>query len=95
MALRPTGRERPLVHVPMPVVSGSLRALERVPAPPSSPPAEEADLMEEPMVTSRGTADAEALGVKPLRMSAVLGGRVSLAKPTTGPGASAGPSPDV
>ena len=29
--------------------------------------------MEEPMTTSRGTADAEALGVNPLRMSAVLG----------------------
>ena len=34
---------------------------------------EEAELMEEPMTTSRGTADAEALGVNPLRMSAVLG----------------------
>ena len=29
--------------------------------------------MEEPMTTARGTADAEALGVTPLRMSAVLG----------------------
>ena len=34
--------------------------------------ADEAELMEEPMITSRGTADAEALGVTPLRMSAVL-----------------------
>jgi uncharacterized protein YbjT (DUF2867 family) len=34
---------------------------------------EEAELMEEPMVSERGTADAEALGVKPLPMSAVLG----------------------
>jgi hypothetical protein len=30
--------------------------------------------MTEPMTTPRGTADAEALGVIPLRMSAVLGG---------------------
>ena len=30
--------------------------------------------MEEPMITSRGTADAEALGVTPLRMSAVGAG---------------------
>jgi hypothetical protein len=29
--------------------------------------------MEIPMTTPRGTADAESLGVNPLRMSAVLG----------------------
>jgi hypothetical protein len=29
--------------------------------------------MEEPMTTRRGTADAEALGVEPLAMRAVLG----------------------
>jgi hypothetical protein len=34
---------------------------------------EEAELMEEPMTTSRGTADAEALGVRPLSMGSVLG----------------------
>ena len=34
---------------------------------------EEAELMEEPMTTQRGTADAESLGVTPLAMSAVLG----------------------
>jgi NADH dehydrogenase len=34
---------------------------------------EEAELMEEPMVTARGTADAQALGVEPLPMAAVLG----------------------
>ena len=34
---------------------------------------EEAELMEESMTSPRGTADAEALGVTPLRMSAVLG----------------------
>ncbi len=71
-ALRPIGRERPLVHVPMPVVRGSLRALQRVTGPATFATAEEAELMEEPMVTTRGTADAEALGVTPLRMSAVL-----------------------
>ncbi len=71
-ALRPVGRDRPLVHVPMPVVRSSLRALQRVTGPATFATADEADLMEEPMISSRGTADAEALGVTPLRMSAVL-----------------------
>ena len=71
-ALRPTGRDKPLVHLPMPVVRSSLRALGRVTGPAAFATPDEADLMEEPMVTSRGTADAEALGVTPLRMSAVL-----------------------
>ena len=34
---------------------------------------EEAELMEEPMVSERGTADIEKLGVSPLSMPAVLG----------------------
>ena len=72
-ALRPTGRRRPLVHVPLPVVRGSLRLLERLTGGGTFATWEEAELMEEPMTTSRGTADAEALGVTPLRMSAVLG----------------------
>ncbi len=73
-ALRPLGRRRPLVHVPLPVVRASLRGLERVTGHSAFATWEEAELMEEPMTTPRGTADAEALGVAPLRMSAVLGG---------------------
>jgi NADH dehydrogenase len=73
-ALRPLGRRRPLLHVPMPVVRRSLRALERVAGPSVFATAEEAELMDEPMISPRGTADAEALGVIPLRMGAVLGG---------------------
>jgi hypothetical protein len=34
---------------------------------------EEAELMEEPMTTARGTADAGSLGVTPLPMASVLG----------------------
>ena len=68
-----SGRRRPLVHVPLPVVRGSLRLLERLTGRRRFATWEEAELMEEPMTTSRGTADAEALGVTPLRMSAVLG----------------------
>jgi uncharacterized protein YbjT (DUF2867 family) len=71
--LRSLRRRRPLVHVPLPVVKASLRALERIVGPPVFATWEEAELMEEPMTTARGTADAEALGVTPLPMSAVLG----------------------
>jgi uncharacterized protein YbjT (DUF2867 family) len=71
--MRPLGRRRPVVHVPLPVVRLSLRALERVVGPAVFATWEEAELMEEPMTTGRGTADAEALGVTPLSMSAVLG----------------------
>jgi uncharacterized protein YbjT (DUF2867 family) len=72
-ALGPLGRKRPLVHVPIPVVRAGLRGLERVVGPAAFATWEEARLMEEPMTTARGTADIEALGVTPLRMSAVLG----------------------
>jgi uncharacterized protein YbjT (DUF2867 family) len=64
---------RRLVHLPLPVVSASLRLLRRLGGPRVFATWEEAELMEEQMVSERGTADAEELGVKPLRMSAVLG----------------------
>ena len=73
VALRPLGRRRALLHLPMPVVRGALRGIERVMGPAAFATPEEAELMEEPMTSRRGTADAEALGVTPLRMSAVLG----------------------
>jgi len=72
-ALRSIGRRRPLVHVPLPLVRLSLRPLERLVGPAVFATWEEAELMEEPMSTPRGTADAESLGVTPLAMSAVLG----------------------
>jgi len=72
-ALRPLGRSRRLVHVPLPVVRAVLSGGERVMGPAVPATWEEAKLMEESMTSSRGTADAEALGVNPLRMSAVLG----------------------
>ena len=73
LALRPLGRERRLLHVPRPLVRASLRALERLTGPAAFATWEKADLLGEPMVSPRGTADAESLGVTPLRMSAVLG----------------------
>ncbi len=72
-ALRSEHRRRRLLHVPLPVVRGSLRLLRRLVGPKVFATWEEAELMEEAMVSERGTADAEALGVKPLPMSAVLG----------------------
>ena len=73
IALRSFQRRRPLIHVPLPLVRRSLRALERLVGPALFATWEEAELMEEPMTTSRGTADAESVGVRPLPMSAVLG----------------------
>jgi uncharacterized protein YbjT (DUF2867 family) len=66
-------RRRPLVHVPTPIVSRSLRLLERVAGPNAFATWDEAELMEVPMVSARGAADVEGLGVEPARMAAVLG----------------------
>ncbi len=71
--LEATGRSRPLVHVPVPLVRGGLRALELLAGPSVFATWEEAELMEVPMTSERGTADAESLGVEPRPMSAVLG----------------------
>jgi uncharacterized protein YbjT (DUF2867 family) len=71
--MRPLGRRRPLIHIPLPLVRLSLRTLERLIGPAVFATWEEAELMEEPMTSGRGTADAESLGVRPLPMSAVLG----------------------
>jgi NADH dehydrogenase len=72
--LRSLGRRRRMLHVPLPIVRSGLRALEAAVGPGSAFATwEEAELMEIPMVTPRGTAPVEALGVTPLRMSAVLG----------------------
>jgi NADH dehydrogenase len=63
--LRAANRRRRLLHVPLPLVRASLKVLRFATW-------EEAELMEEPMVTDRGTADIETLGVVPRSMSAVL-----------------------
>ena len=73
IALRASHRRRRLLHVPLPVVRGSLRLLRRLAGPKVFATWEEAELMEEPMVSERGTADIEKLDVKPLPMPAVLG----------------------
>jgi uncharacterized protein YbjT (DUF2867 family) len=73
IVLRSLHRRRALVHVPTPVVSRALRLLERVSGPSAFATWDEAELMEVPMLSSRGTADVEGLGVSPQRMPAVLG----------------------
>ena len=70
---RPLGRGRPLLHVPLPLVRVSLELLRRVAGQKVFATWDEAELMEEPMTTARGTTDAEALGVRPRPMSSVLG----------------------
>jgi NADH dehydrogenase len=73
--LRSLNRRRPLLHVPTPIVSRSLRLLERAAGPRALATWDEAELMEVAMTSPRGAADAEALGVTPQRMAAVLGVR--------------------
>jgi uncharacterized protein YbjT (DUF2867 family) len=66
------GRPRPLVHLPLPLVRTGLLALRSVFGEAVFATWEEAELMEVPMVSERGTADAQALGVEPRRMGDVL-----------------------
>ena len=68
------GRERPLVHVPLGAVHAGLAGLRRVVGEVAFATWEEAELMEVPMVSARGTADAVALGVEPRRLADVLAG---------------------
>jgi NADH dehydrogenase len=69
---RVAGRPRPLVHLPLPLVRAGLIALRNVLGEAVFATWEEAELMEVPMTTPRGTADAEELGVEPRKMGDVL-----------------------
>jgi NADH dehydrogenase len=69
---RVAGRPRPLVHLPLPLVRSGLLAIRSVFGEAVFATWEEAELMEVPMVSERGTADAEELGVDPRRMGDVL-----------------------
>jgi len=71
---RIAGRPRPLVHMPLPLVRAGLIATRSLFGEAVFATWEEAELMEVPMVSERGTADAEALGVEPRRMVDVLEG---------------------
>jgi len=67
------GRDRPVVHVPLNAVRMILNAVRRIAGEAAFATWEEAELLEVPMISERGTADAEKLGVEPLRMAEVLG----------------------
>ena len=71
--LEAQGREKPLFHVPLPLVRFGLKAVEAFSGTAAFATWEEAELMEVPMTTKRGTGDAERLGVEPRPMAEVLG----------------------
>ena len=71
---RIAGRPRRLVHIPLPLIRSSLIALRSVFGEAVFATWEEAELMEVSMLSERGPADAQALGVEPRRMSDVLEG---------------------
>jgi uncharacterized protein YbjT (DUF2867 family) len=75
IVLRAAGRPRRRVHVPLAVVSRALRSLEALLGSRAFATWDEAELMEVTMISARGTADAEGLGVTPRRMFAVLDAR--------------------
>ncbi len=73
LALRAAGRRRPILNVPTPIVSRTLRLVETLMKSKAPATWDEAELLEVSMTSRHGTADAEALGVTPRRMAAVLG----------------------
>jgi uncharacterized protein YbjT (DUF2867 family) len=75
VVMEASGRERPLLHVPLSLVRSGLRVLELLAGPSVFATWEEAELMEVSMTTERGTADAERLGIEPRPMADVLGAR--------------------
>jgi NADH dehydrogenase len=73
VALRSFGRRRPIFHVPVRVMQRSLQTLELLTGPAAFATWDEAELLEVPMTSRHGTADAEHLGVLPKPMRSVLG----------------------
>jgi uncharacterized protein YbjT (DUF2867 family) len=73
LALRAARRRRRLVPIPLALLRPLLEAAETLTGPAAFVTWEEALMLAVPMLTERGTADAEALGVRPHRMADVLG----------------------
>jgi uncharacterized protein YbjT (DUF2867 family) len=69
---RVAGRPRQLVHLPLPLIRAGLIAIRSLFGEAVFATWEEAELMEVPMVSERGTHDAVELGVEPRRMIDVL-----------------------
>jgi uncharacterized protein YbjT (DUF2867 family) len=72
LALRAAGRPRPTVNVPAGVVCRALRLVETLLGSRAPATWDEAELLEVSMTSERGVADAQALGVTPREMGAVL-----------------------
>ncbi len=72
-ALDSFDRHRPIVGVPEPIVRRTLKLVELLGGPTAFATADEAELLDIAMVSRRGTADAERLGVRPRPIRAVLG----------------------
>ncbi len=73
VVLAAAGRPRRLLPVPLGVVSRGLRLTEALMRSAAPLTWDQAELLEVPMTSRHGTADAERLGVTPKRMAAVLG----------------------
>jgi NADH dehydrogenase len=73
IALRSFHRRRLLLNVPISIVKRTLDASELLMGPAAFATWDEAELLEVPMISRHGTADAERLGVLPKSMRAVLG----------------------
>ncbi len=72
-ALRSFGRRRPIVKLPRALVRRTLNTVELLTGPAAFTTWDEAELLDVPLISGRGTADAERLGVNPKPMAAVLG----------------------
>jgi uncharacterized protein YbjT (DUF2867 family) len=73
VALRAAHRRRRLLPLPAPLLRPLLRGYETLTGPAALATWDEAELLAVTMRTPRGTADAEALGVHPRPLAAVLG----------------------
>jgi NADH dehydrogenase len=73
IALRSFHRRRMLVRIPTRLVRRTLKLAELLMGPAAFATWDEAELLEVPMTSRHGTADAERLGVLPKPMRAVLG----------------------
>jgi uncharacterized protein YbjT (DUF2867 family) len=72
LALRSFHRQRRILHVPAAATRRILRLVELVGGPTAFATWDEAELLEVPLISRHGTADAERLGVVPRPMGAVL-----------------------
>jgi NADH dehydrogenase len=71
--LRSLGRRRPLIGIPAALMRRALRAVELLMGPAAFATWDEAELLEVPMTSARGSADVQRLGITPRSMRAVLG----------------------